>query len=105
MESRRAEGIPIDDNTWAEMKRMGTEAGMDAAALAGGRGGARAGVHFLPPGVRAGLAAGMNTITLVSDPAHQPASTACGRVQSGPLSAENLRICHSLSLSLGLSCH
>ena len=33
MESRRAEGIPIDDNTWAEMKRMGTEAGMDAAAF------------------------------------------------------------------------
>ena len=30
---RRAAGIPIDDNTWAEMKRMGTKAGMDAAAF------------------------------------------------------------------------
>jgi uncharacterized oxidoreductase len=30
---RRASGIPIDDNTWAEMTRAGTEVGMDAAAF------------------------------------------------------------------------
>lgn len=30
---RRANGIPIDDNTWAEMTRAGVEAGMDAAAF------------------------------------------------------------------------
>jgi uncharacterized oxidoreductase len=32
-QERTENGIPIDDNTWAEMRRMGIEAGMSSTAF------------------------------------------------------------------------